>query len=1031
VYHNCFARHGRNLISLLQVSAFALCFSILTFAQSTGGIQGTVTDASGAVLSNADIDVTNTATGQQQTVRSNEAGLYSLPSLQTGIYTVQVKAPGMQTTTASNITVAVSTVTRQDFTLQVASSTQTVEIQGGSPVVETTSVSMGSVVNSRVVQEVPLNGRHFVDLALLVPGTVTPPQNGFLTSPIRGQGTSSFNSGGAREDTVNFMINGVNMNDLAQNQITFQPTVNTVDEFKIDNSTFSAEYGRNSGSIVNIATRAGTNQVHGELYDYLRNEAFDARNFINPIGIPQAPFKRNQFGGAGGFPIKKDTTFLFLSYEQLEQRQSIPLSQTVLSPADRVRAAGSTDPIIRALLPLIPAGNSNNGTVFTGNAVAPVSIYQGTANFTQSFGTKNRFNAYYAMQQDQRNEPPTTQSNNLPGYGDSRHGVRQVLTINDTHTISPTLVNEARLGFNRIHITFAAENTLNAAALGINSGVNAPIGLPQITVTGAFAFGGINSFPQGRGDTTMIGSDTLSWVHGKHTLRVGGEYRETIANSFTQTPGTFTFPTINAFLADQANAFTANSSNRAARIYTPSAGAFVQDAYKMLPRLTLNLGLRYDWNGTPYDSRNHFVVFDPTTVSLVQVGTNGGPQNAYNQSALNFEPRVGFAWDAFGTGRTVVRSAYAIFVDQPNNGIVSGLVGNPPFSLPVTFSSTAATPTVSFANAYNFASGSISPTSVAHNYKNAYVQSWNFNIQQQLSQNMVLTTSYVGSKGTDLNLARNYNQPINAVRPYRALAENSPISPGAPLGNITVYESIGNSSYQALWVTVDKHLSRNLQFNGSYTWSKSIDLNSRNIQGLVVQDSYNVRNDRGSSDFDARHRFVFYGIYDLPFHGNRLVEGWQLSLIQTLQSGNPMTFRTSNTALTGAQTVRASVTGPVQAGLTPASNGSATFVGYLLNPQVFVTPANQGNTFGNLGRNVVIGPGFANLDFSAVKNTKITERFNLQLRADAFDLLNQTNFGQPGLTTGTAQFGLINSTRFPTGDAGSSRQLQLALKLRF
>jgi len=229
-------------------------------------------------------------------------------------------------------------------------------------------------------------------------------------------------------------------------------------------------------------------------------------------------------------------------------------------------------------------------------------------------------------------------------------------------------------------------------------------------------------------------------------------------------------------------------------------------------------------------------------------------------------------------------------------------------------------------------------------------------------------------------------------------------------------------------VTLEKHLSRNLQFNGSYTWSKSIDPISRNFQALSVQDSYNVRNDRGLSDFDARHRFVLFGIYDLPFHGNRLVEGWELSLIQTLQSGNPITFRTTNTGLTGAQTVRASVRGPVQTGYTPASNRSATFVGYLLNPSVFF---DQGNAFGNLGRNTIIGPGFANLDFSLVKNTKITERINVQFRADAFDVLNQTNFGQPGGTVGTAQFGLINNTRFPTGDAGSSRQLQLALKLRF
>jgi hypothetical protein len=376
----------------------------------------------------------------------------------------------------------------------------------------------------------------------------------------------------------------------------------------------------------------------------------------------------------------------------------------------------------------------------------------------------------------------------------------------------------------------------------------------------------------------------------------------------------------------------------------------------------------------------------------------------------------------------VIRSAYAIFVDQPNNGVVSGLVGNPPYSLPVTFSPTAATPFVGFGNAYSFASGSVSPTSVAHNYRNANVQSWNFNVQQRLSETLALTASYVGSKGSNLNLARNYNQPINGVRPYRALSASSPISPGAALGNISVYESIGNSSYQALWLTVQKHLSRNLQFTGSYTWSKSIDLNSRNGQVVVVQDSYNVRNDRGLSDFDARHRFVLNGVYDLPFHRNRLVDGWEVSLIQTLQSGNPITFRTSNTALTGLQTVRASVTGPVLTGYTPASNRNATFIGYLLNPGVFV---DQGNAFGNLGRNTVIGPGFSNLDFALIKNTKITERVNIQFRADAFDLFNQANFGQPGATVGTASFGLINSTRFPTGDSGSSRQLQLALKLRF
>ncbi len=517
------------------------CCVQIVLAQSTGGIQGTVSDASGGAVANASITITNTATDQSQTFKTDSDGLYAASSLQPGSYRIEVKAPGLQTTVANNLTVAVGTTTRQDFTLQVASTTQTVEIQAAPPVVETSSVSLGSVVNQRTVQEIPLNGRHFVDLAQLIPGTVTPPQSGFLTSPLRGQGTSSFNSSGAREDTVNFMINGVNMNDIAQNQITFQPTVNTVEEFKIDNSTFSAEYGRNSGSIVNIATRPGTNAVHGEAYDYLRNNYFDARNFSNPVGIPQSPFKRNQFGGDVGLPIHKDTTFLFLSYEQLKQRQSVPLSTPVLSSAQRALAAASPSAVVRDLLSFIPAANQT-GNVFAGNAIAPVDIWQGTANFTQSFGQSNRLNAFYAMQQDQRNEPPTTQGNNLPGFGDSRHGVRQLLTLNETTTISPTLVNEARAGFNRIHIVFAAANTLNAADYGINSGVNAPIGLPQISVNGAFAFGGINGFPQGRGDDTIVLSDTLELDPRQSQSQVRGRVQAGHCRQLHANAGHFQFP---------------------------------------------------------------------------------------------------------------------------------------------------------------------------------------------------------------------------------------------------------------------------------------------------------------------------------------------------------------------------------------------------------------------------------------------------------------------------------------------------------
>ena len=1012
----------------LKRLAVLFVFAGIALAQSTGSIRGTITDATGALLPNATVTVSNQGTGETHALRTDSAGLYSIPSLPPGTYKVEVGAAGMQTLVANDLVVAVGTTTTQDFSVKVGATSTTIEIQAASPVVESNSVSVGTVINRRTVQEIPLNGRHFVDLALLIPGSVTPPANGFLTAPLRGQGSFAFNSAGAREDEINFMINGVQMSDMAQNQITFQPTINTIEEFKVDNSTYGAEYGRNAGAIVNIATRSGTNEIHGDVYYFLRNHAMDARNFGNPaVTQPQAPFRRNQFGADGGMPLKKDKTFLFLNYEALVQRQNVPLTSTVPTAVQRAQV---TDPIVQKLLTLIPLPNSGNQ--FISSAVAPVNIHQGTANFTQQFSQSNRFNAYYAMQHDQRNEPPTTQGSTLPGSGDQREGWRQLLTLNDSHTITPTLVNEARAGFNRIHIVFAGQNTLNAADFGINSGVNAPIGLPQIaipnTAAAVLAFGGVSNFPQGRGDDTITFSDTLNWVHGNHSIKFGPEYHHVIADSFTETPGVFNFPTIAAFLNDQANSFSGNASNRPARIQINSIGAFVQDSWKVKRSLTLDLGLRYDWNGTPTEAKNRFVVFDPTTVSLQQVGVSGGPSRAYNQSALNFEPRVGFAWDPSGAGKMVVRSAYAIFVDQPVAGLVNGLYANPPFAQPVTFTTSGTN--LNFGNAFSLASGSVAPTSVAHSYKNAYVQSWNFNIQRQLGKDFGLMIGYFANKGTDLNIGRNYNQPTNGVRPYPALSASSPIAPGRPLGNILVYESDSNSSYNALWITAQKSLSRGLQFNASYTWSKSIDAVSRNEQGIVIQDSYNIRGDRGLSDFDARHRFVLSTVYELPFKGNRLVRGWQISLIEQIQSGNPINFHTTNTAFTGAGTLRPNIMGPVTTGYTPARNGNASFVTYIQNPTVF---QDQGAALGNMGRNVVIGPGFSNLDIALVKNTKITERLTWQIRADAFDLFNQANFNQPNATvsSGSSTFGLISATRFPPGDSGSSRQLQVAMKLIF
>src|SRR3954454_10460916 len=496
----------RIVIFLMLVAALLATSSAL--GQSTATIQGTVTDSKGAVLPNARVIVKNRNTSAERTAQTDSDGNYQIAALPVGLYTVEARVQGFKTQLADGVTLEVAKTVVQNFQMEVGALSEQVLVASDVPVIETTTTSVGTVINQRTVQEIPLNGRHFVDLGLLIPGSVTPPQNGFLTAPLRGQGSFAINTAGNREDTVNFMINGINLNDMVQNQITFQPSINTVQEFKADNSTYSAEYGRNSGAIVNIATRSGSNDYHGELFEFLRNDAFDARNFFETKSQP-APFKRNQFGfnlggpfnllhfGEGGptFGYKgENKTFFFFSYEGLRQRQGLTLPPSTVPTA--AQRANVTDPVIKQLLPLIPVPNVGVSG-FGGAATAPVNIDQGTLDMSHNIGANDRLHGYYALQRDERGEP-TLQGNSIPGFGDTRQSRRQIFTFNETHTFGANLVNEARFGFNRIHISFTPNAQLNPTDFGINVGVNQPIGIPQISITGsALNFGGPTGFPQG------------------------------------------------------------------------------------------------------------------------------------------------------------------------------------------------------------------------------------------------------------------------------------------------------------------------------------------------------------------------------------------------------------------------------------------------------------------------------------------------------------------------------------------------------
>jgi hypothetical protein len=1053
-------------IFFLLVLLGAVCGAAM--AQSTAVLRGTVVDATGAAVPHAKVVAKNQATGAEWNTESGNLGIYLLPSLPIGLYELDVTAKGFETSVVRNITLDAASTVTQDIKLQIGEVSQLVTITTETPVIDSSTITMGQVIDQKTTQEIPLNGRHFVDLSLLTPGTVTPPATGFLTAPLRGQGSFAYVTAGQREDTINFLVNGINLSDMVQNQITFQPSINTVSEFKIDNSTFSAQYGRNSGSIVNIATRSGTNDFHGELFDFVRNSAMDARNFFN-TGVtstgafnPQSPFKRNNFGASLGGPVRKNRAHFFASYEGLRQRQGITINSLVLSPAQVTQAQTTGDAAVKALVALIPASNTteNGLPFFVGSSLAPVNIDQGTGDLDVELTGRDRLHGYVAIQQDLRQEP-TLQGNTLPGWGDTRSSRRQIGTVSEDHVFGPALSNTVRVGYNRIHIVFAPNQLLNSANFGINNGINAPIGLAQVDIgSGALDFGGPAQFPQGRGDTSAVLNDTLSWLKGRHNFSFGGEVRRVYNDNFVLDTTIFRFTSVSNFLNDSAASFTF-AGTQANRILSPAYDGFAEDSFKMTSNFTLQLGLRYSWYVTPSESANRFTVFDAATQSLVQVGSNGFGQ-PFHTNNKNFQPRVGVVWSPFKNQKTVVRAGYAIFTDEPVTGIITGLNTNPPFSRPLTATPnpTAVPPTTVSMTNLNPVASLLSPTTVDPNFDNPYVQSYNLNIQQQLTPTMGLTVGYVGSKGTHLRIARNINQISSfdpttgaAIRPFPTLSTSSQIAPGAKLGNITDVTSGAGSNYNAFIVELNRRLSHGLQIISSYTYSKSIDENSLNSQGVILQNSLNLLGNRGLSDFDVRHRGVVSGFYELPFHGNRLITGWEVGTIIQAQTGNPLNVTsgisnfTGTTALTAGGGLRPDLLMPVgttgnpsQWFTNPVVCAEAAQTG-ITQPLCSATPGaafglpvgttSAGDHFGNLGRNALTGPKFVNTDLSLVKNTKLNERMNLQFRTEAFDVFNHPNFGNPNLNVQSSTFGHITATRFPVGDFGSARQLQVSLKLQF
>ena len=611
----------------------------LAFAQGVTSLSGRVVDATGAALPGAQVTVTDVQSGISVSAVSGAEGRYRIVSIPSGTYRVTVEASGFRPEVIDAVMLGAGSIVLRDVLMADLERSENIvvhaDLAGGS------TAAASHVVDGRAVQDLPLNGRHLLNLSVGVPGAVAPSQAGFSSRPSRGVGPVAVNIAGNREEAVAFLINGISVNNLTFGSLVYEPPIASVSEVRVDTATFGAQYGHVSGAIVSISTRAGTNQFHGEAFEQFRNDALDARNFFEPAASPAQRFERNHFGGAAGGPIVRGRAFFFGSYEGVRLRQDVPLNSLV--PSDQQRAA-VTDPVIRQLLPLIPRANTidaNGGARFVGSAPAVFDSDRWTLDLRYQLGDRHRLQLFKGSQRLHAEEP-AAQGNSIPGFGSVRSPSHGILTFTYEQVATRTAVNEVRVGRSRLDGGTLPAAQWDPSTFGISNGVTRPIGLPQIAVAGDLNFGGPAILPQGRFDTSWVFADVLTLSRGRHAVGLGGEYRHFINDQYLEGTGSFNFSTLDAFLAGTANAFNITLGERRSLIDQRALSLFVQDRFAVRDDLTLELGLRYEWHVTPTERDGKFVIFDPATSALRPTGG----KDIYQQNNRNIEPRLAVAGEA-------------------------------------------------------------------------------------------------------------------------------------------------------------------------------------------------------------------------------------------------------------------------------------------------------------------------------------------------------------------------------------------------